>query len=153
VIGVVLTDKPSGTDKRPSLAIGPSAPVGITFTLTFSGHYQNALASVNVAGSFEQIYELQTVFSTTTLDQPQITHSLKASDLTFTIPYAGPNATPPTQSLAANFFKVKYPFKAGSEDSLGNGRQLSILHPTRDSPAPRLQKAKRLSGPTASTIH
>jgi len=120
VTGVVITDHPTGTDQRPSLAIDATAPASTTFTLNFVGHYLHAPSSTDIRASFSQTYVLKSVLSTAYLNQPTITHSLTAAQLTFTVPPAAPGVVPPTQTLASSQFTVAYPIKAGTSDSLGN---------------------------------
>ena len=60
------------------------------------------------------------MFSTDYLDQPTISHSLTAADLTFTVPPAAAGTAPPTLSLAASSFAVAYPIKTAITDALGN---------------------------------
>jgi len=64
LVGVTITDQPAGPDLRPSLSIGPQAPAGSSFTLTFTGRYVHAPSATNFVSSFNQRYQLKTVFST-----------------------------------------------------------------------------------------
>ena len=66
--GVFLTDKPTGIDLRPNIAISSIAPAGASFTLTFTGRYVHALTSTDITASFTQSYHIKTVFSTDFLE-------------------------------------------------------------------------------------
>ena len=121
VAGVVLVVNPSGFDLRPRVVIEATASAGsASFTLTFSGQYVHTPTSTVLKASFTQSFQLKTVFSTDYLEQPSITHSLKTADLTFNVPPAAAGAASPSHSLAASFFTVAYPIKAGTTDSFGN---------------------------------
>jgi len=120
VTGVVLTAQPTGSDLRPNIAIDSTAPSDATFTLTFTGRYVHAPTSTDMTASFTQSFQIKTVFSTDYLGQPTISHTLSTAQLTFSVPPATANATPPSQTLAASSFTVAYPIKAGTPDTLGN---------------------------------